>query len=222
MNLAVSPGGKFLAVMTLSSNPNRLELWHLPAAKKISIIRAPFAIHQFSFSTGGKFLTAFGVRDYGKVYSRVALWKVGGEKSPCWEISSRNYVMMVRFHSRDSSLLLVYENTSRDLLAPLHPYLLTKLAPLRPHLLTTSTFTAPTFWVYGDVLSCWRLTKGGLKKLGEVLVSKSLTSVPTDPFPPLAFSPDGKLMGVVTAGSRVKVFRLNEKLFERPSGATTR
>jgi len=61
-----------------------------------------------------------------------------------------------------------------------------------------------------------------LKKLWEVLVSKSLTSVPTDPFPPLAFSPDGKLMAVVTVGSRVKVFRLNEKLFERPLSAPNR
>jgi len=54
-NLAVSPGGEFLAVMTLPYH--RLELWHLPTAKKISIIRAPFAIRQFSFSPDGKFLT---------------------------------------------------------------------------------------------------------------------------------------------------------------------
>jgi len=87
--------------------------------------------------------------------------------------------------------------------------------------LTTSTFTAPTFWVYGDVLSCWRLAESGLEKLWEArnLVRKPLVSDRAFAF---AFSPDGKLMSVVTKESRVKVFRFNEKLFEPPLSAPTR
>jgi len=189
VNMAVSPGGEFLAVMTFRSLnlDDRLELWHLPATKKISIIRAP--ISQFSFSPDGKFLTSVGVGSEGYV---VALRKVGDEE-PCWKICFPNEVTMVKFHPCDSSILFVYEDTSRDLLAPLRP----------------QPFTTPAFWVYGDVLSYWRLTKGGLEKLWEArnLVSKPLSF--TDPISALAFSPDGKLMAVVTVGSRVKVFRLN-------------
>jgi len=198
VSLAVSPGGEFLAVM-LSSNPNRLELWHLPTVKKISTVKVPIIPEWLSFSSDSKFLIATGldfvikgyVRGYGKYhkygkYYTVALWKVNSERLH-WEIASLNFGMVAKIHPCDNSLLFVHEYTSHDLLAPL----------------------LPAFRVYGDVLSCWRLTKGGLKKLWEVLVSKSLTSVPTDPFPPLAFSPDGKLMAVVTVGSRVKVFRLN-------------
>jgi len=197
-NLAVSPGGEFLAVMfTNPTNPtlDQFELWHLPTAKKISTVKitsaalTPVCIQQISFSPDGKFLIAFGDGPKGWL---VALWKVGDEKSH-WQIRFQNKVTTVRFHPCDSSLLFVYEDTSRDLLAPLRP----------------QPFTTPAFWVYGDVLSYWRLTEGGLKKLWEArnLVSKPFAF--TEPIYATTFSPDGKLMTVVTTEGRIKVFRLN-------------
>jgi len=197
-NLAVSPGGEFLAVVfTTPTNPilDQFELFHLPTAKKISTVKitsaalTPVCIHQISFSPDGKFLIAFGA---GPKDWLVDLWKVGDEKSH-WQIRFQNKVTTVRFHPRDSSLFFVYENPYLDLLAPFRP----------------KRSIIPTFGTKGDVLSYWRLTEGGLKKLWEVrnLVRKPFAF--TEPISALAFSPDGKLMAVVTAGSRVKVFRLN-------------
>lgn len=100
--------------------------------------------------------------------------------------------MTAGFTPHSSSLFLTHENTSRDLTASLGP----------------RNLTVPSFWVYGDILTCWRLTEIGLEKCWEAknLVSNPLTG--GDIVSAYAFSPDGQFLAIVTLDGRVKLFQV--------------
>jgi WD40 repeat protein len=201
--LAVSPEGRFLATITLHYPGKQfLSLWDLTNGRKLwqeNISWISVGRHYllpvtwverftFSFSPNGRILVMTGMSWKGSV---VALRQVSDGKV-CGQIFLKGMVMVTGFPSHDSPLFLVHEDTSRDLLTPLRP----------------RGITVPAFWVHGDILSCWRLTKTGLENFWE---AKNLVSNPlvyNDPVSSLSFSPDGRLMGIVTFGGRIKVYRL--------------
>ena len=204
VKLAVSPEGKFLATIT-SHYPSQqfLSLWDLPSGRKlwqenisqVSVGRyylLPITWVErftFSFAPNGELLVMAGMSLKGYV---VALRQVSDGKVR-GQILLKGSIMVAGFTSRDSSLFLVHEGISRDLLKPLRP----------------RGMTVPAFWVHSDILSCWQLKGTGLDKLWEAknLLHGALVSS-------FSFSPDGRLMGIVTFGGRIKVYRLLQVLQE--------
>ncbi len=210
INLAISPSGKFLAVKTLKFNSKQkqkgefLELWHLSTGRRLYSVEMPIRAGKlylsplsssvwvdrfnFSFSPDGKFLMSTGI-DW-KGYT-VGIWRARDGKLDK-QIAIQWELMTAGFTHHSSSLFLTHENTSRDLIASLRP----------------SNLTVPAFWVYGDVLTCWRLTESGLEKCWE---AKNLVSSPLaggDIVSAYAFSPDGQFVAIVTLGGRVKLFQV--------------
>jgi len=188
LNLAVSPSGELLGTVMLRLDPKLreqtyLELWHLPTGKRLFSVETT-ASNNLSFSPDGVFLLVAG----GKT---VTSWGTSNVKTSR-QIVLKGMFMATRIHPRDSSFFFVHEDISHDLLTPLRP----------------GGLTVPAFWVYGDVLTCWRLTESGLTKCWEAknLVSGSFAF--TDPTSAFAFSPDGQLMALVTMGGRIKLFRV--------------
>jgi WD40 repeat protein len=156
---AISPEGRFLATITLHYPGKQfLSLWDLTNGRKLwqeNISWISVGRHYllpvtwverftFSFSPNGRILVMTGMSWKGSV---VALRQVSDGKV-CGQIFLKGMVMVTGFPSHDSPLFLVHEDTSRDLLTPLRP----------------RGITVPAFWVHGDILSCWRLTKTGLEK----------------------------------------------------------
>ncbi len=210
LNLAVSSNGELLGTVVSRFNPKLghrvcLELWYLSTSTRLSSVEMPISLGRcyyllppstsvwmdrasFSFSPDGEFLFAAGVGMKGYT---VAFWNMNNVKTN-HQIVLKGRFMAMGVHPRDSSFFFVHEDISRDLLTPLRP----------------GGLTVPAFWVYGDVLTCWRLTKSGLTKCWEAknLVSGSFTFI--DPTSAFAFSPDGQLMALVTMGGRIKLFRL--------------
>jgi len=203
IKLAVSPKGKFLAAITLHYPGQQfLSLWDLPSGRKLwqeNISQVSVGRYYllpvtwverftFSFAPNGELLVmaGIGLKGYVVVLRQVSDGKVRGQ------IPLKGSIMVAGFNSRDSSLFLVHEGISRDLLEPLRP----------------SGMNVPAFWVHSDILSCWQLKVTGLDKLWE---AKNLASHPLlhgDPVSSFSFSPDGRLMGIATFGGRIKVYRL--------------
>ncbi|MFN3422543.1 MAG: WD40 repeat domain-containing protein [Armatimonadota bacterium] len=201
-NLAISPSGEFLAATTLNFNPKQkqqgefLELWHLPTGRRLYSVEMPIRTGRlyllapsssiwvdrfiFSFSPNGEILMSTGIGWKGYT---VGIWRVHDGKLDK-QIALQGVLMTAGFTPHDSSLFLVHENTSRDLLTSLRP----------------RNLTVPAFWVCGDVLTCRRLTESGLEKCWEV---KNLITTPlgiNDIASAFAFSPDGQFMAIVTLG----------------------
>ncbi|MCS7186464.1 MAG: hypothetical protein RMK89_05855 [Armatimonadota bacterium] len=212
LGLAISPNGKLLATMTDHFNPKtkqqdmHLVLWNLPNGKKVFSRKTPVIPTRcyyllppltsiwvdrnvFSFSPKGSFLAVAGVGSKGYT---VAIFKAESGKVDR-EIVLQNRFMAISFHPQNESLIFVHEEFSRDILDPLRP----------------ASLNVPALWFFSDTLTCWHLKETGLKEFWKTkeLVTHSLHSW-IDPTSAFAFSPDGKLIAIVTLGSKVKLFRI--------------